>query len=232
MLTLLTATGCRPEAWAICEKLMQAQTFTGPVRWIIVDDGEEAQPITFAREGWQLEVVRREPFWKPGQNTQALNLWAGLAAIKDDERVLIIEDDDHVKPSYLRAMNAMLDKADLVGESFARYYNVKTRHYRQLNNAMHASLCSTAVKGAAIEALRRECKPGVQFIDLNLWRNFKGSKLLQRNGLVTGIKGMPGRGGIGMGHKPDFQGLKDSHGRLLREWLGQDADIYMELTCS
>ena len=232
MLTLLTATGCRPEAWAITEQLMLAQDYAGPVRWVIVDDGEKPQPITFEREGWTLEVIRPAPFWKAGQNTQARNLSAGLAVISNDDRVLIIEDDDHVKPTYLRAMNAMLDKADLVGESFARYYNVKTRHYRQLSNAMHASLCSTAVKGGAIEALRRECKPGVQFIDLNLWRNFKGSKLLQRNGLVTGIKGMSGRGGIGMGHKPDFHGIKDEDGALLRELIGQDAGIYMELTCS
>lgn len=226
MLTLLTATGCRPEAWSITEQLMLAQDYAGPVRWVIVDDGETAQPITFEREGWTIEVIRPQPFWRPGQNTQARNLSAGLAVIANDERVLIIEDDDHVKPTYLRAMNAMLDKADLVGESFARYYNVKTRHYRQLNNAMHASLCSTAVKGAAIEALRRECKPGVQFIDLNLWRNFKGAKLLQRNGLVTGIKGMPGRGGIGMGHRADFGGDVDVTGSVLRQWAGSDADLY------
>lgn len=226
MLNLLTATGCRPEAWAITEQLMLAQDYAGPVRWVIVDDGETPQPITFEREGWALEVIRPQPFWRPGQNTQARNLCAGLAVIKDDERVLIIEDDDHVKPTYLRAMNAMLDKADLVGESFARYYNVKTRRYRQLNNAMHASLCSTAVKGAAIEALRRECKPGVQFIDLNIWRNFKGAKLLQRNGLVTGIKGMPGRGGIGMGHRADFGGDLDVTGSVLRQWVGSDAARY------
>lgn len=226
MLTLLTATGCRPEAWAITEQLMLAQDYAGPVRWVIVDDGETPQPITFEREGWTLEVIRPAPFWRAGQNTQARNLCAGLAVIKDDERVLIIEDDDHVKPTYLRAMNAMLDKADLVGESFARYYNVKTRHYRQLSNAMHASLCSTAVKGGAIESLRRECKPGVQFIDLNLWRNFNGSKLLQRNGLVTGIKGMSGRGGIGMGHRADFTGSLDVTGSVLRQWVGSDASRY------
>lgn len=232
MLTLLTATGCRPEAWAICEKLMQAQTFTGPVRWIIVDDGEEAQPITFAREGWQLEVVRREPFWKPGQNTQALNLWAGLALVNPYDRVAIIEDDDHYSSDWLATINAALDRADLVGENMARYYNAATHTGRQLQNTSHASLCSTGVKGMALEMLRRECKPGVQFIDVNLWRNFKGAKHLFSGGRVTGIKGMPGRGGIGMGHKPDFHGIKDEDGELLREWIGQDADIYMELTCS
>lgn len=232
MLKLLTATGCRQEAWAICEKLMLAQTYTGPVRWIIVDDGKEAQPVTFAREGWQLEVVRREPFWKPGQNTQALNLVAGLARVKPYDRLVILEDDDHYAPDWIETINAALDGADLAGENMARYYNVATSTGRQLNNANHASLCSTGVKGMALEMLRRECKPGVQFIDVNLWRNFKGTKHLFSGGRVTGIKGMPGRGGIGMGHKPDFHGIKDTDGALLREWIGQDAELYIGLTCS
>lgn len=232
MLTLLTATGCRPEAWAICEKLMQAQTFAGPVRWVIVDDGEEAQPITFAREGWTLEVMRREPFWRPGQNTQALNLAHGLRAIKASERVVIIEDDDHYAPDWLETIDKALDKADLVGECRARYYNVATNTGRQLNNEHHASLCSTGMKGLALEKFRRECRPGVTFIDVSLWRNFSGKKQLFGGHRVTGIKGMPGRGGIGMGHKPDFQGIKDEDGELLREWIGQDAGFYMELTCS
>ena len=30
MLTLLTATGARPEAWAICERLMLRQDYAGP----------------------------------------------------------------------------------------------------------------------------------------------------------------------------------------------------------
>ena len=226
MLTLLTATGCRPEAWAITEHLMLAQDYAGPVSWVIVDDGEMPQPITFEREGWTLEVIRPAPFWKAGQNTQARNLSAGLAVITNDERVLIIEDDDHVKPSYLRMMSDMLDKADMVGETFARYYNVKTRSYRQLNNSMHASLRSTGLKGRAIELLRRECKPGVQFIDLNLWRKWRGSKLLARNGLVTGIKGMPGRDGIGMGHRPSPAWSVDESGAVLASWVGADAGHY------
>lgn len=231
MLTLLTATGCRPEAWAICEKLMAAQTYTGPVRWIVVDDGEDAQPVTFEREGWALEIVRRRPFWKPGQNTQAHNLRAGLEYVQPYDRLAIIEDDDHYAPDWLETINAALDKVDLAGENMARYYNVQTHHARQLNNDRHASFCCTGMKGIALLSFRRACQPGVQFIDINLWRGFKGAKLLFGGHRVTGIKGMPGRGGIGMGHKPDFHGTKDTDGALLREWIGQDAEIYMGLTC-
>lgn len=227
MLTLLTATGARPQSWAILEQLMMCQTYAGPVHWIIVDDGEEAQPITFEREKWTLTLVRPQPRWKPGQNTQARNLAEGLKMFKhQNARLVVIEDDDAVAPHYLETMDRWLDTHDLVGESHARYYNIATRRYRQLSNAHHASLCSTAMKGRAIDYFANELRPGVQFIDLNLWRNFRGAKALHRTDMVVGIKGQPGRGGIGMGHKPDFAGLVDKDGSILRQWLGKNADLY------
>ncbi len=226
MLTLLTATGARPKAWSICEKLAMCQTYASPVRWIIVDDGPEAQPISFSRDGWELVVVRREPFWEPGQNTQALNLLAGMDHVNPGDRLVIWEDDDHMPPGWLESVHEWLNSADLVGESFARYYNVHTRKFRQLNNNQHSSLCSTAMKGPAIEAFRRELIPGVQFIDLNLWRNFKGKKFLSRTNMVTGIKGLPGRGGIGMGHKASFNGDFDHDWSVLLKWVGTDRKLY------
>jgi len=226
MLTLLTATGCRPEAWAITEKLAAAQTYAGPVRWIIVDDGEEAQPITFKREGWELVIVRPEPFWKPGQNTQARNLAEGLKLVTPGAKLVVWEDDDYYSDDWLQIVSYKLDSAELVGETMARYYNIKLRRARKLSNCMHSSLCSTGLRGVAIDALRRECVSGVQFIDMNLWRNFRGKKTLFSGGRVVGIKGMPGRGGIGMGHKPDFRGESDPDGSILRAWIGEDAALY------
>lgn len=226
MLTLLTATGMRPKAWAICEKLAMAQSYAGPVKWVIVDDGEISQPIAFQRKGWELVVVRREPFWQPGQNTQAQNLQAGMAHVATDDRLVIWEDDDCYHSSWLTLVGRWLDVADLVGESHARYYNIRTKQHRQLNNSKHASLCSTAMKGPAIGAFRRELVPGVQFIDINLWCNFIGSKFLNRTNAVTGIKGLPGRTGIGMGHKVDFVGSIDHDGSVLLKWTGINHELY------
>jgi len=202
------------------------QTFQGLVHWIIVDDGETPQPITFKREGWTLTVIRPEPFWQFGQNTQARNLKSGMALVKPDAKLVIWEDDDMMHPDWLSTVDYWLRDADLVGEKFARYYNVKTKRYRRLRNDQHASLCCTAMKGAAIHAFERELKPGVQFIDIQLWRNFKGSKALYDSRMVVGIKGMAGRGGIGMGHKDDFAGDVDNHGTILRQWAGANADLY------
>jgi hypothetical protein len=228
MLTLLTATGARPEAWARCERLMARQTYVGPVRWVIVDDGPEPQPVTFQRDGWALEVIRPTPHWQPGQNTQARNLRAGLARIGAGERVAIIEDDDHYTADWLETVAAELGRAELVGEPRARYYNIPRRIGRQLSNTHHASLCATAMRGRALALFRGVCQTGQTFLDIELWRRAPDKRLFPGH-RVVGLKGLPGRGGIGMGHADGFSGTADPTGALLHEWVGDDAE---ELLCS
>jgi hypothetical protein len=207
---------------------MLAQDFDGPVRWVIVDDGEEPQPITFERPNWEIKVIRPAAKWQPGMNTQAQNMLLGLDAVDSFARLAVIEDDDTYQPGYLGAVNKWLDTEDLVGERRARYYNVHTRRYRQLNNLQHASLCSTAMKGDAIKQFRAECKAAPLFIDIDLWRKFPGSKALYDSKLVVGMKGLPGRSGIGMGHKLDFRGQIDRDGSILRQWAGGVAELYLD----
>lgn len=221
MLTLLIATGCRPEAWAISERLLTRQTYVGPVRVVIVDDGETPQPVMLKREIWTVEVVRPEPFWQAGQNTQARNLAAGLAVIGPDESVVVWEDDDHYSAGYLSDVARWLESADLVGESHARYFNVATGLGREMRNATHASLCSTAMKGPALAEFRATVKRCQKFIDMDLWRVFRGRKVLHSTRHVVGIKGLPGRGGIGGGHRKDFGSAMS-----LRDLIGEDAALY------
>lgn len=223
MLTLLTATGARPEAWAICERLMAAQTYSHPVRWIVVDDGPVPQPVTFARDRWDIVVVRPEPVWQPGQNTQARNLLAGLALVESGESVVVIEDDDYYAPDWLDQVSAQLSRAEVVGEHSARYYNIARRVGRQLSNRTHASLCSTAVRGKGIDRLRAACRANPKFIDLHLWKT--GGHLFGGH-RVVGIKGLPGRGGIGMGHHKDMHGILDSGLKLLKGWIGEGVRHY------
>ena len=221
MLTLLTATGARPEAWAICERLMARQDYAGPVRWVIVDDGPTAQPVAFQRAGWTLEVVRPDPPWQRGQNTQARNLAAGLEVIGPGEHVQLLEDDDYYAPGWLSAVAGWLESADLVGESYARYFNVSTGLGHVHRNNQHASLCATACKGEGLVAFRKSVSHRRIFIDTDLWARFSGPKRLHRANLTVGIKGLPGRGGIGGGHRKDYGTPMN-----LREWLGEDASIY------
>lgn len=226
MLTLLTATGGRPVAWAICQRLMARQDYTGPVRWVIVDDGPEPQPMNFQRDGWELQVIRRAPYWEPGQNTQSRNLLAGLEAIQDDERVVVIEDDDYYAEDWLTCVSEQLSRAELVGECSARYYNVQARKARQMKNTRHASLCSTAMRGKALKTFRNACLLSPKFIDLVLWKRHPSRHLFGGH-RVVGIKGLPGREGIGVGHRDDFNGTCDLDGALLEKWIGEDANLYV-----
>lgn len=225
-LTLLTATGGRQKAWDLCQKWMLKQTFSGPVRWIIVDDGQKEQEITFERENWMLTIVRPAPFWSEGDNTQARNLKEGLKLVGEDDRLVIIEDDDYYAEDWLEVVNRHLDHSDLIGESCAHYYNVKSRTYRRMMNTSHSSLCSTAMKGSAIKTFEQLCVPQVKFIDINLWRSVK-RKALFTGSRVIGIKGLPGRGGIGVGHSDGFDGMKDADGSVLRRFVGMDAKEYL-----
>ena len=219
MLTLLIATGCRPEAWAISEKLLARQTYDGPARLVIVDDGPVAQPVTLQRADWSIEVVRPQPYWEAGRNTQARNLAAGLAVIDDDERVVVWEDDDYYSPDYLADVDRWLVNHELVGECRARYYNVATGHGKGMNNVNHASLCSTAFRHGGVRAFRTAVAKADKFIDMNLWRMFRGK--LHKTRHVVGIKGLPGRGGIGCGHSENFGSPMN-----LRDWIGEDAALY------
>ena len=222
MLTLLTATGERQQAWDLCQHWMLRQDYTGEVRWIIVDDGQTPQITTFQRSGWYLEFVRPEPHWQPGMNTQSRNLRAGLARVKTTDRLVVIEDDDFAAPDWLTTVSNALLRAELVGETRARYYNIAQRRARQLGNTKHASLCATAMRGAAIDTFRRVLSMSNKFIDIDLWATAKNRMLFEGH-RVVGIKGMPGRAGIGMGHRPDFQGDRDPDGEILRSWVGDEA---------
>lgn len=225
MLTLLTVTGCRAAAFKICQYLMQAQDYAGPVKWIVVDDGPEPQQITFQRDGWHVISVTNVPKWQPGQNTQSANLLAGLRYVDPDDRLVIIEDDDYYATDWLSTVDRYLDQAELVGECRARYYNVTRRIARQLNNMAHASLCSTAMRGDAIETFRNVLPENLTFIDIKLWQKHKSKRLFDGH-RVVGIKGLPGRGGIGIGHKDDFSGRPDPDLTLLQHWIGDFATQY------
>ena len=221
MLTLLTATGCRPEAWRLCQRWMARQTYTGAVRWVIVDDGPEAQVVGREKSNWHLEVVRPSPSWRVGENTQARNLLAGLDRIEPGAKVVVIEDDDWYAPDWLEHVQRMLVVAELVGEIRARYYNVNSRIARELTNTQHSSPCSTALRGRALQAFRQACETHARFIDIELWKSHDDRHLFGAH-RVVGIKGLPGRAGIGMGHAGDLRGKRDPHGIILAQWIGAD----------
>lgn len=235
MLQLLTPTGGRPAAWALAQRWAAAQTYQGPVRWIVVDDVDPGQGFPAELPaGWTVDLLRPEPRWT-GTNTQVRNLLAGLEVVDPAAPVVCWEDDEWYGPTWLDTVaEALDDDVHLVGQAPQVYYHVGSRRWRDMGNHAHASLSATALQGPAVDALRTACQSAVGlrvpstrvFVDVHLWRTYAGPKRLMPWGGVVGIKGLPGRPGYGKSHRPSWKGTDDPDGAYLRQLLGADADAY------
>lgn len=233
MIALITPTGARPNQFALCKKWMQNQVYHGKVVWIIVDD---AVPLSTEivqedfRENWTIHKVYPTPAWS-GENTQARNIKAGLSFLTDNYKeseidgVFIIEDDDYYKPVYLEIMTRLFGNFSIIGETNTIYYNVVTRRFVVNPNRTHASLFQTAFRYDAIPYFEK-CYYH-PFIDCVLWNLIPNRYLFFNNYLSVGMKGMPGRGGIGAGHKSAFTMKADMNMIYLKTIIGEkDASEY------
>lgn len=224
MIYALTATGGRREGMALLGEYIAAQTYTGPLTWLVVDDCTPRTEVTPPRDNVTVKIVHPGWRWRIGMNSQAACLSEGLRLIQDDAAVIVLEDDDCYLPGHMENVLGALQRFDLVGEKISRYYNVATRRWRELPGRFHASMCSVAVKGGALRTLRDVCLHCSTALDVKLWKGYSGPKRLLDSANVIGIKGLPGRSGIGVGHRPKF-GHPD-RGDMLRQWAGDYADNY------
>ncbi len=227
--SIITPTGDRPVAFALAERWVARQT-RPPEQWIVVDDGRVE---TTPRAGQ--EYVRRSEPNVAGPSLNR-NLIVALRRVRH-EFVVVVEDDDWYSPTYLERMVAHLQETPLAGEGRARYYNVRNRGYRQLVNHRHASLCQTGFSSKLVAPIAEDARAllrcSTPFVDLRIWRHFRqrgvGRVFAQEN-LAVGIKGMPGRGGYGMGHRlrPGDGARHDPGGDVLASWFaaaaGREAD--------
>lgn len=224
MLALITATSDRPAAFELCERWMErAITHYGqPIRWIVIDDGETPAKCTMGQT-----VIRREPSATTEGSFRG-NITAGLTAAQGCEKALFIEDDEWYSPAYLTEMSARLDRADVVGESRARYYSIHDQRFWIWNNDKHASLAQTGIRGSVIPALLKiieECPD--PFIDRPLWALPLAKELGPHSLLSLGIKGMPGKDGFTDGHRGQKRlQAHDHYWQMLAGWIGADAEAY------
>ena len=223
-ITLITATGDRPEALALCERYMLRQTFKGRIQWLVIDDG---QVSCIPSEGQ--EYLRREPSAEDRQPTLALNILTLLPFVESD-KILFIEDDDWYAPEYISYMFHVLDNVIIAGEGNAIYYNVKERKYYKHGNTGHASLCQTGLRfnEDTRKLLQEILNTQEKFIDILLWQKINGVKRLvnHEQPFCVGIKGMPGRKGIGTGHNPNNRYVEDFDMIYLEKLIGSDKENY------
>lgn len=226
--TLITCTGNRPIAFARCEDYMKRQTYRGNIEWIVVDDGyiptETTMKVT-------QKYIRGPKIWYPGINTQRLNMDEALKHV-EGKYILIIEDDDWYQNTYIEKMVELLQLYPIVGEGNAKYYNIATRSWKEHRNYTHASLCQTGLIAACIPLLDQAINSGDLYFDITLWKLArKQYKVLLFTGLdlAVGVKGMPGRSGIGVGHTPK-EFIADPDFSKLKNLIGdRDALYYQKL---
>jgi glycosyltransferase involved in cell wall biosynthesis len=230
LVTLITPTGSRPEAFKRCEEYMARQTYRGPIQWIIVDDGDIPTQIT---PGPQKEYYRATELWREGINTQRPNMNLAMSKVKGDF-IFVIEDDDWYHPEYLQTYVSLLEQFPLVGEGKADYYNVASQGYKQIDNYYHASLCQTGMRKELLPKLYNAVNSGQLYFDIQFWNTCAGDHtqraLFMDKKLLVGIKGMPGRGGIGVGHRTK-DCMYDPEWRILKSWIGEtDAKFYEQFS--
>lgn len=227
LVSIITATGGRPEALALCESFVNRQTYPN-IEWIVVDDGQE--PSTKSCET-ATRVLRPQPFWHE-KNTLARNLKEGLFCAKG-EYIAFFEDDDWYHPEWIAyAVEAIKERGTVMhGEARAKYYHIPSGRYRQLGNDRHASLCQTVIrKSVKIDLFVNLLNLEGPFFDIQLWKLVPKSysSLDPQSRHVVGMKGLPGRSGIGSGHCPPKEWAIDHDSTVLKGWVGADAGLYSE----
>lgn len=226
-LSVITPTADRPQAMEMAERWMSRQT-RQPDEWIVADGGEETVRLSSGQV--QIRVDPRPP----GVESFCQNLLAASAMVTGD-LVVIWEDDDYYTPAHLQTLERLLDDQDAVGHELQRYYHLPTSQYLVCVNKGSA-LCQTGFRRELLPLFEKACRDAQakdsRGVDAMFWRyarhrSRKLRTLLYRKGLTTvGMKGLPGREGLGIGHRPGKTGHNwkdDSDGQMLTAWLGHEA---------
>ncbi|GAH51904.1 unnamed protein product, partial [marine sediment metagenome] len=191
-LTLITPTGDRPLAFALCQNWIRKQTLQ-PDQWIVVDDGKV--PL---KSYVPMQYVRREPQPDDPKHTLILNLKTAMPLIKGD-KIMIIEDDEYYAPEYIEEMALRLSQHEVVGIGKSKYYHLPLGSYFRIGNMTHASLAQTAFRSSFLPEFKELLRKSNVYLDFNIWKkaNEGGCGFIfvdsDKNPLYLGIKSLPGR---------------------------------------
>lgn len=230
LVSVITCTGFRPEAFNLCKRFLGRQTWNGPIQWIVVTDQPDFPKILPPKENITVEHVKAKRNWTEGFNTQRFNMEHALRKV-EGQFVIIFEDDEFYAPNYIQTCMDLLRFADIVGEGNSKYYHVGIPGFKEMANIRHASLCQTALRSSQLPLLKAAVDSGELYFDIKLWETAREKKvptlIRSDSNLVIGMKGMPGRGNIGAGGRlRDYQ--LDPKLEKLKLWVGTNAGLYTE----
>lgn len=239
--TVVTCTGDRPICFSLLEKWMEHQTIQ-PSQWIVVDDGKD-QMNCFPN----CDYIRREPQKSDDKQTLLLNIAESYQHIRGDI-ILFFEDDEYYAPTYIEEMRKKLLQFDIAGIGRSKYYHLPGQKWYKHRNMGHASLAQTGFNMNFFENAKSVLS-GDPFYDIRLWRKInrnaenlslpeKQHKLINGRGIIfedfdkslyAGMKGLPGRKGIGAGHSDVNYFNQDKDYQVLKQWIPQDYNSYIDL---
>lgn len=224
-ISVITPTADRPRGIELCERYMARQTVQ-PDEWIVADGGQTPARLTMR------QVHLRQPS-PSGAANLAGNILRALDAVTGDV-VVIVEDDDHYLTTHIAECVKGLAKQPVYGCPTLKYYNIAHRMYVRMRNKGSA-LCQTAFRRELIPAMQDAARRAIAANDFGIDGRFWSPRIGLATGAqtVVGIKGLPGTAGLGIGHRPKSgRGKlwrKDPDMKVLRAWIGNDADNYADL---
>jgi glycosyltransferase involved in cell wall biosynthesis len=226
-ISVITPTADQPLGMALAERYMARQTIQ-PDEWVVADDGTRHASLTMGQLHLKL------PRLYEGGRSLASNLLEALPEVTGDA-IVIWEHDDWYAPNHIETCLHTLGRNLATGSVAQRYYNVPLRLYISLTNKGSA-LCNTALRSCAMDYLKdaslRVLDSGGIGVDRLFWESLpKGAGNTHRHNTVVGIKGLPGRQGLGMGHRPRpgfrRRWMEDATLNVLRSWVGDDIANYV-----
>ena len=229
LITAITPTGDRKLPFALCKHWMEMQTVR-PDQWIVVDDGKVPMKPPVG-----VTYIRREPCATDPPHTLNINLKTAIPYIKGS-KILIIEDDEYYAPQYVGRMAQALDKGEVAGIAMSKYYHLPTNGWARHANTIHASLAQTGFRSSFIPTLSNLVSQQLlHYLDICLWKIAMGNGVgyLFKDdplSLYAGIKGLPGRLGIGIGHQAEMYSKRiDTQHKILREWTNESYKVYADI---
>jgi len=223
--TAITLTGDRPRAFAICREWVARQSVP-PTQWVVVDDGRI--PL---KNIPSCHYIRRQPRNNDPTHTLALNLRLAIQVVTMP-RVIIFEDDDWYHRQYAEVMLRLLKNVSLAGLGRMIYYHMVTREFHHFPKRPHSSLASTAFDSKLIPRIlkltRNDLSPSV---DIKLWGEDVMKAIMSFDTIYhLGLKGMPGRKGLTLGHtKFSMYEGDDKDLVFLINCIGEDIKKYREI---
>lgn len=224
--TVITPTCDRPHGIKLAEGYMRRQT-RQPDEWIVADGGHVAAPCTMG----QCHIHKPCPAGPENFGRNLLN----ACMYAHGDVVVLWEDDDWYAPTYIERLLEQLAPKDalIAGDDDQRYYHVGLRRWKTWTNR-GACLCQTGFKRPLLPYFKRTVQSRIKVrsygVDGYFWRQVpRFNQSLVHTGTVVGIKGLPGRAGLGLGHRPKPDWTPDPDLRVLRQWIGEDAQLYAGL---